>query len=521
MLYLLFFIIGTEVNSKIDSVVICSDRVMVTRIADVYLDKTTDIVFADLAGAIDDASVRVRASNLRIGEVQVRRGYEKSPHSKVKELEAKIKTMEIEDRTLSDEILVLKDKEKFLQTIAVGGPNMISKELLTGKVAPESWRIGLRFMTDELISAKKRGAEIERQRVDLSEKLNGARRELNDIRALVENRKTVIFDVSPEEAKNYRIQLSYIVYGANWRTYYELRADPSSRKIDLSYFGKIYQRTNEDWDNTRIVLSTAKPALGGAAPEPAPWYIYLYLPRPAEESKLGYADLERPAVTTTASPAAEEAPAPPIEAGISIWYPLPGRYTINSGDPEKKIQIYETTINADFEYFIIPRITELAYSTGKMQNTSDYLLLAGEASTYVGDDFTGKTYLSTIAPDESTTVSFGIDERVKVKRELKKSKISKGGLFSNKTKYEYTYENTISNFHNKEVKCTIVDQIPIPQDPDIKVSSIKLEPKPDEEDKDLGIYYWRLALGAGKKFIITVNFTVEAPKDREIEGLMP
>jgi uncharacterized protein (TIGR02231 family) len=439
MSILLFFVIGLEVNSNIDSVVIYSDRVMVTRIAEAYIDKSTDIIFPDLPGAINDASVRVKAKGLKVGEVQVKKGYKKEPHPRVKELQENIKILEIEDRTLADEILVLKDKEKFLQTIAVGGPEVISKEILNGKVSPQSWRLGLKFMTDELLSAKARQAEIERQRKDLSEKINAVKRELNDIKSMVENRKTVIFDAHPEVAKTYNIQLSYILHGANWQTYYELRADASKGNIGLSYFSKINQRTGEDWYNTKLVLSTAKPAIGGVPPKPVPWYIQRRAPlvRGGREELYKAEELQRLPITTTGQVIAP-ASAPPVEAGISIWYPLPGRYTMKSGDPEKKIQIYEALFNADFEYLIVPRISQLVYSTGKMQNTSDYLFLAGEASTYVGDDFTGKTYLSTIAPDESTTISFGIDERVRVKRELKKSKVMKGGLFSNKTKYEFT-----------------------------------------------------------------------------------
>lgn len=520
MIALLFFLINLDVFSKIDSVVIYSDRVMVTRIANVYLDRSTDLVFSDLPGAIDDASVRVKAKGLKIGEVQVKKGYKDEPHPDVEKLKRKIEALKIKDRTYADEVAVLKDKEKFLQTIAVGGPEVISKEIITGKVSPQAWRQGLSFMVDELLSAKMRMAEIERVRKELQDEIDVLSYELNDIRSIVENRKTIIFDGHPEGAKNYRIQLSYILYGASWRTYYELRAQPSKGNIGLSYFGKIAQRTGEDWENTKLVLSTAQPALGGTAPVPQPWYIDHYQYVRADRGFL--AETEAPEEALKMEPLiAAPPPAPPVEAGVSIWYPLPGRYTIKSGDPEKKIKIYSSSFEADFEYFIIPRITQLAYSTGKMKNTSDYLFIAGQAGTYVGDDFTGKTYVPTIAPDESTTVSFGVDDRVKVKRELKKSKVSKGGLFSGKTKYEFTYENSIKNFHNKKIQCTIVDQVPIPQDPDIKVKDVKIEPEPSEHDKDIGIYYWKVSLDPSAEYKITISFTVEAPSDSEIQGLMP
>ncbi len=491
---------------------------MVTRVGEVYLDKSTDMVFPDLPGALEDASVRIKGAGLRIGEVQVKKGYRKEPHPRVRALQEEIKVIEIEDRTLSDELLVLRDKEKFLQTIAVGGPEMVSKEIMMGKVSPQAWRQGLKFMVDELLSTKARQAEIERHRTDLREKINALQHELNDIRSNVENRKAVTFDAHPETARNYDIKLSYILRGAGWRTYYELRAHPATGNADFSYFSKINQRTGEDWVNTKIVLSTAQPALGGSAPTPLPWHIELRsLHKPAYEQKI---EGEKIAVggVTSVTPARA---APPIEAGISIWYPLPGRYTLRSGDPEKKVQIYETSLNTRFEYFIIPRVVQHAYSTGKFLNTTNYLFLAGEAGTYVGDDFTGTTSLPTITPEESTTVSFGIDERVRVKREMKKVKVSKGGFFTKTTKHEFTYENSVENFHDKQIQCTIVDQVPISQDPDIKVHKLEFDPKPIEEDKDRGIYYWKVGLKPYEKYAITVSFTVEAPGKREIEGLMP
>ncbi len=523
MFAIIFFCVNIQADSKVDSVVMYRDRVLVTRTASIYLEHAAEVIIPGLPGAIDDASVRIKAPGLKVGEVVVKKGYEKEPHPRVKELQEKIKISEIEDRTLADEINVLKEKEKFLQSITVGGPDIISKEMITGKVSPQSWQTGLKFLTDELLNAKKRQAEIERLRSDLGERLNALKRELSEIKSLTENRKAISFDVRPDAPGDYRFQVSYVLPGASWQTYYELRANPSVSKTSFAFFGKINQRTGEDWHDTKIVLSTAQPAFGGVAPVPEPWYIRLqspqiilrgYMQLPSEE-------LEYSAKTAESPIALAPPPAPPVEAGISIWYPLPGRYTIASGDPEKKIHIYETAFNTEFEYFVVPRINQLAYSTGKMQNTTDYLFLAGEGSSYVGDDFTGKTYLPTISPEESVTVSFGIDDRVKVKRELTKSKISKGGLFSDKTKYEFVYENSVTNFHNKEIQCTIVDQIPIAQDPDIKVSSLKFEPKPTEEDKDQGIYYWRTAITPTSEYKITVSFTVEAPRGREIQGLVP
>ncbi|MEO0225893.1 MAG: mucoidy inhibitor MuiA family protein, partial [candidate division WOR-3 bacterium] len=486
--------------------------------------KSAELVFTNLPGTLEDQSVRIKAENLTIGEIEIRRGYTKEPHPRVKDFQAKIKDLESEDRGLTDEYAVLKESEKFLGSIATGSGQTIIKEINTAKISPQSWRQGLNFIVGEWVKVKTRMAEIERRQIDLKERLEALKRELNDIRADVEQRKTIIFDVSVKTPGNYKIELNYILPGAQWRTYYEIRGRPSEKKIELFYYGKIGQRTGEDWEDVRVVLSTGAPVTGGTAPIPAPWYIDLYTPYRGgqlEEKAAAKAGIPQLLPLTPSEVSEAPPPAPPVEAGIAIWYPLPGKYTIKSGDQEHKMLIAQTSFDADFEYFAMPRIAQLAYLTGRAKNTSGYLFIAGEASTYVGDDYTGKIYLPNIAPDESTKVSVGMDDRVKVTRETKKMKIKKGGLFGGKTRYEFTYENIIENFHTRDITCQIVDQTPIPNNPDINVGDIKIEPRPTEEDKDRSLYYWQVPIQAKGRYRITVSFTVEAPGDREIRGLLP
>lgn len=516
---LVLFLYNLTVDSKIDSVVIYSDRVMVSRYASLYLDRTTDLVFEDLPGSLDDQSIKIKASGAMIGEVQIQKGYAAQFHPRFKALEEKIKFLEQKDRTLSDELSVIKEKEKFLQTISVGAPDVISKEIYTGKITPLAWEQGLNFMANGLLSAKVRIAQIEKERQDLATEIDTLRTKLNDTKALIQNRKRIRFDVHVEKPGNYKVELDYILYGAAWHTYYELRASPSNEKVGITYFGKISQRTGEDWDDVKIVLSTGKPALGGTAPVVEPWYIYSYTP--GEYEKAGPAQSMTAIEVTAEKVRAVEPPsATPVQTGIAVWYPLLGRYTIKTGEPEKKVQIYETVFDAGFEYLIIPRLSELAYSTAKFQNKSDYLFLSGSASTYVEDDFTGRAQLSNLAPDDSTVVSFGVDEMVKVSRELKKSKVVRGGLFKKNKKHELLYENSIKNFRKKEITCTIIDQVPVSQEPDIKVSDIKFEPKPSEEDKDRGIYYWKITIKPGSTFKINISFSVEAPETANVEEML-
>jgi uncharacterized protein (TIGR02231 family) len=202
-----------------------------------------------------------------------------------------------------------------------------------------------------------------------------------------------------------------------------------------------------------------------------------------------------------------------------VMYPLPGRFTVKSGDAEKKVKIYERIMAADFEYFCIPRVSQTAFLTGEVKNETQYLFLSGEAGTYVGDDFTGRVTIPAIAPEEKVVISFGVDERVKVERKTVKSKVTKGGLVKKVTRYEYVYENLLTNYHDKDIKCQIVDQLPVPQSPEIKIQDAALEPRPTEEEKDMAIYRWKTQVRPKQEFKITVSFAVEIPPEARVQGL--
>ncbi|MEO0185205.1 MAG: DUF4139 domain-containing protein [candidate division WOR-3 bacterium] len=512
-----------EIFPKIDTVIVYPDRVQVIRTCEVNLNESTDILIPNLPGSLDDESVRIKAKGIKVGEVQVKPGYTKELAPNVKKIEDRIKEISIEDRALADETVVLQEKAKYLSTISVSSPQTISKELFTGSISPDAWRAGLNFIGEELFNVKKRIAEIERKRIELREKMEELKREMNDMQAVSQNKKTIIFDAYPlAKGKGY-LEISYVVYGANWYTYYEVRANPSESKIELSYFAKIEQRTGEDWENTQIILSTAQPSIGGVAPEPQPWYITIYVPRPAV-AKAKRAMPSESAEALASAPAMDQKveyePAPPVETGIAVRYPLPGKYTIKSGEQAKKVKICDALLDAEFEYFIIPRITELAYLKGEAKNTTAYLFLSGEGNTYVGDDLTGKVYLDTIAPNEKIVFSFGVDEHLKVERKQKKSHIEKTGLVKKVLKYEFAYENIVKNFHKKSIKYTLIDQLPVPQNPELKIQDVKFEPEPSEQEKDLGIYYWKGELGPDKELKVSVSFVVESPEGARIEGLV-
>lgn len=523
MIPILIALTAMTASSRVDSVIVYPYQVQVVRTASVSVSGPGEVVFPGLPGALYDNTVRIKARGLRIGEVQVKQGYMAEPTPEVRRLELAVRQLEDELAALDNEAVVLKAREDFLNSIKLGTPELISKDLAQGKVSVESWRAALGFMADELARVKARSVSLAREHEEKSREVDAARLEYAAARSAIENRKEVRFDYDGS-AGDYDVQLSYVIpNAASWAPYYELRARPDDGKVEVSYFAKLEQRSGENWDRVKVVLSTTTPATDIAAPQPSPWTVSFdegYGDRGM--MRMDKAVQEAPAPMTDgvmASQLAQEEKVQAVETGISLQYAIPGRVSLASGEPAKKLSLTTTELPAEFEYYALPRMREQAFLTGKLVNSSTFVLLAGQANTYVGDEYTGSTWLGNIAPEESTELSFGVDERIKVKRELVKSFKSKTGLFGKTERMSYVFKTTVENYLSKPVAVKVIEQVPVSQQGDIKVNVSKVEPKPLEENKDDGTYTWKPTIESRGKFTVNLEFSVDSPAGRRLSGL--
>jgi uncharacterized protein (TIGR02231 family) len=521
---LLLAIQAMTVSSQVDSVVVYPYQVQVIRNATVSVSGPGELALTGLPGGLDDNSVRIKAPGIRVGEVQVKRGYLAEPTPEVKRLEQKVKDLEDGLKGLEDEAAVLKAKEDFLNSIKLGAPEIIAKDLQQGKLAAESWRGALSFVGDELVKVKARAVKLARERSDKSDQLDAARKEYGDARSAIENRKEISFDYAAD-AGTFDLQVSYVISSAaQWSPYYELRAKPGEGKVDVSYFAKLAQRTGEDWNAVKVVLSTMRPSLGETAPQPEPWYLSIFEPSYGQRMKKGMLMAPAPSsgvMDKMEAGYAEEKAAEiqPVETGISLQYAIPGRVSLKSGEAARKLSLKQVGLPAEFQYYALPKVREQAFLTGKLINSSEFVFLAGPGNTYVGDEYTGSTYIGAVAPQESAEVSFGTDERVKVKRELVRSFKSKSGLFAKTEKMNFVYKTTVENYGSKPIDIKVVEQVPVSQQAEIKVTVTRVEPKFLEEDRDKGTYNWKPTIDPRGKFEINLEFTVEYPAGKQISGL--
>ena len=330
-------------------------------------------------------------------------------------------------------------------------------------------------------------------------------------------------------------EIDYIVNGAFWKPLYDLRL-LKDNSVELTYMAQITQETGEDWQDVNISLSTARPALSQTLPEAKPWNISRFDPILVEEVKrkealrnmrVGAAPMQyregaarsvQSFQTKTAPKATvQQATVESSSSGAVVSYTIGTAITIPGNGEPHKTTITITGLKAELDYVTVPRIAQEAYLRATITNTSEYTILPGEASIFHGNDFVGKTRLGTISPSEEFEVQLGVDDRIKIERELLTRDTGKN-MIGTRQQVTYRYAVTITNLLQKPTKITVQDGYPLPDNSDIKVKLEKVSPLADEEN-DLHILTWELDLADEKPRIIELAFTIEHGRNQSVYGL--
>jgi uncharacterized protein (TIGR02231 family) len=162
-------------------------------------------------------------------------------------------------------------------------------------------------------------------------------------------------------------------------------------------------------------------------------------------------------------------------------------------------------------------------------NTSDYILLPGQASIFHGSDYVGKTSLPTIAPNETFPLDLGIDPVVTATRILLEKETASTGLFASGKQTMYDYRITISNGHDESIELQVWDRYPVSRNEEIEVmldnvsTPLSTNPTYVESSLPLGLLRWDLNIPADMTgdnlFVLTWQVEIARGKDIEMTPL--
>ncbi len=540
-------------DSKIFSVMVYPGAARVTRSAKVELAPGAHTIeFSNIIPQIDENSLTVAGqgnaeAQMRIFGAKLKTEYLKeTADQRIKELERKIEAVGDKLKDENANLDILNQEKEFLNSVKLFSGQQIPKDLVTTMPSASNLQDTLNFLATQLTGIRQKEVEINIRIRELNKELTVLNQELGQLRSSFSNlKRSVLVDLDCQRAGTFSVDVSYLVYGAQWFSVYDARTKYAAGEVELTSFGVVKQTTGEDWIDVALTLSTVQPMLGGRMPEVTPWFLQIYQPEavglkmgrfieaidasgemmPAnQEATFFDRKLENFNAPSEQPVAAAMAYAKAVQSGISVVYRIERPATIKSDGTESKLPITSQTLKADFEYSTFPRASTFAYLGSQVKNGPDLQLLAGEVHLFLEGNYAGKSSIDNIGPGQDFDLYLGVDENIKVKREEVFKKVDDvliGGIPSSTKKTTYKYKLTVENYTGQKTRVKLFEAVPISQNEKIKtkIFDVSLPPKTTDWKDRRGIWLWELDLEPSAKQEIFYTFFVEHPRDIQISGI--
>lgn len=530
------------INTNVSTVVVYPDRARVTTAGRAELPAGLhQLIVGELPLALEPESVRAAGAGtarVRLRSVDVqRRHYVQTPSANVTALEEQTERVQAKLQALDDRQAVIQASIAHLGGLR-GSTTEYAWGLARGRQTVEKQAELMRFFEEE--DSRLRGdlREVEEEQRITNDELTKLQAELEQLRAArPRQRYEARLEVEALAAGDFDVEVTYVVGRAGWRPLYDMRlreADAGGAAVvAVTNLAEIMQNTGQDWTGVRLSVSTARPALNQRAPELKPWFIDAYQP-PQPQPRMYKAAMAResadmmhtmadeaPMLAAMAAPApvmAEVEVAEAQDEGTAVSFLVAGSVDIPGDGTPKKTTLGITDLSPRLDYLAIPRHTDAVYRRAKLTNTTGAPLLAGPVSLYVGDEYIGQNRLEYTPGGGEVELVLGVEERIKVKRELVRREVDKR-LLRDQRQVVYGYEIALENLTPSAAKITVEDQYPVSRHDQIKVRLDRAAPEPSEQS-ELHILKWELNLGAGEKTTIRFEYQVEHARALRVAGLL-
>lgn len=532
----------TPASSIITAVTVYPDRAVVTRTASLDLPAgVTELVFANLPAGLDDRSLQVSGqgtAQATILDVSAKRTYVAiAPNPRVQELEDQLKALLRQQRGLDDRGNLINAQTAMLDQMQVALFAPPAKDV--PRPDPKDLGNSMAYLTEQRAKLATAGADLDAEREPLKDKIAAVQAQLNELRSGTggKNYQTVTVRVSAPQAGRIDLALAYSVPGASWTPSYDARVQSAERSVSLGYFGIVRQNTGEDWKNVTLTLSTARPGLGGAAPQIEPWSLDVYSDVEYARQDAMY-KAEAQAKRRQAAPAAVNmqtltsnlvaneiqvtgaiiAQATVETAATSASFRIATASNIPSDNSPQKVPVTTARLAAAPEYLTVPKLQATAYLTAKVFNNTDFPLLAGAMNVFLDGTFVATSQLRTVMAGEKFDLALGADEGISVKHRRVKKFTEDTGLTNSGKRVTYEYLLTVQNNKKTAERVIVADQVPLSRNEKIVVKLLSPDAR-EVKPTDEGTLKWTLDLKPAEKRELTVKFTVDYPNDLAVTGL--
>jgi uncharacterized protein (TIGR02231 family) len=547
--------LGAEVkgSSRIDAVTVFPSGAEITRISKVPLEAGDHVILlSDLPARAIHSSIRVegKASGpLAIGSVDSRRTFVPRTDDAIAATERKRVEDAIEKLKDDKAILLAAVQAAELQKALIGNlaqlPNRPPSP--NGAVAPQpDW--GQLFAV-----IGERAAEAQKTILEVQIKVRNADRQIKDLEGKLaslapaqEERTEVKVFVNAGAALEAELTVRYQVGGASWVPYYDARLATGTKaqapKLQLVRRASIQQRTGEIWNEVALSLSTTRPGAGTAAPELQSMTIDYEPDAPPPQRPAPVAGAPRSMSREAAAPGvagltdeegerlgrraksaaqepqqAEEVRAKVETQAFQAIYAIAGRVTVPATGEAKRVQIDEAQLDPALTVRAVPKRDQRAFLYAKVMMARGTPILPGQVSIFRDGTFVGTGHLPLLSPGEEHELGFGVDDAVRVRHAIAEEKRAESGIITASKTDTRGYRITVKNLHERPIPISVVDQIPVSQNGDIKIELLgKTAPSRRDMDDKRGLLAFDMELKPDEERVIEFGYRVTWPAAKKI-----
>ncbi len=538
-------------DSSVEAVTVFISGAEVTRRARLSLEQGAHtLVFDDLPADAVPASIRVSGNataKLDIGSVDTRRRF--VPRADQALLQQRRKDFEDQIEKLRDERGLLQGQQdaantqkRLLGNLAdLPGRREDQKGPLE-PLPPTDWNQILSVIASGTMTAQRAALDAEVKMREVDRQIAELEKQLSILAPAKTEQTEVKVFVAAEGPLEAELTLRYQVANASWKPQYEARLSTGSKtekaRLDLARRAAIRQRSGESWENVALKLSTTRPTSSAAAPqlhtitvdfepEPKPQ------PKPMSPPPSDAARSAAPrggalramkglvskddSVATQAMAEAEVTSATAVALPFQVTFDVPGRVTIPSTGEVKAVKLGGETTEPVLTVRTVPKVDTTAYLYAKFALPKGSPVLPGNVSLFRDGTFVGVGKLPLLSSGEDHELGFGADDQVRVRHSIVEETRGETGLISSARTDSRHYRVSIKNRHQRAIELVVIDQVPVPENQDIKVEYTgSTNPTEGNVDGERGVLSFESKLEPEEERVIDFGYRVTWPGKRPI-----
>lgn len=322
------------------------------------------------------------------------------------------------------------------------------------------------------------------------------------------------------------LNINYYVDDAGWTHQYDVRAVNTDSPVKFNYKAMLFQKTSLDWNNVKLMLSSANPRKSNHKPQLQPQFLSYQ-----QHNKIRTSDYQKngnaPEAKLESNHSTDEMRMDKdalhaeqftelIENISNYQYEIKLPYRIASDGKLHAISIMQKEINSVYENVVVPKLDAEVFITARISGWDDLNLLPGNANIYFENMYVGETFINAGGTADTLVVVLGRDQNIQVSRKKIKSQ-EKERLINNEKVLSYQYEISLKNGKNNHIRLLVEDQFPVSNDQQIKVELI--DNGKAEIDANSGFMRWDLKLKPKESKLLKYTYVIRHDRSKDLSYL--